>query len=43
MPLLNPIFEQPEEGREDFSCREKTGLWKVDRARVDKDGVEVIE
>jgi hypothetical protein len=39
VPLLNPTFEQPEDGTELFSCRVKTGLWNGDRVRVDNDGV----
>jgi hypothetical protein len=43
VPLLNPTFEQPDEGAELFSCREKTGLWNGDRVRVDNDGAFVVE
>jgi len=43
VPLLNPTFEQPEDGAEHFSCRVKTGLWNGDPMRVDNDGVFVVE
>jgi len=43
VPLLNPTFEQPDEGTEVFSCRVKTGLWSGDRARADSDRVFVVE
>jgi len=43
VPLLNPTFEQPEDGAETFSCRVKTGLWDVKYVRVDNDGVFVVE
>lgn len=44
VPLLKPTFEQPDEGTEPFSCREKTGLWSTDLERVDNGvaGVEVM-
>jgi hypothetical protein len=37
VPLLKPTFEQPDEGAEVFTCREKTGLCRGDRVKVDKD------
>ena len=43
VPLLNPTFEEPDEGTELFSCREKTGLWSTDRTRADNDGLIVVE
>ena len=43
MPLLNPMFEQPEEGVELFSWRVKTGFWNVDCMRLDSDGAVVAD
>lgn len=43
VPLLSPMFEQPDEGTELFSCREKTGLWSGDRVKVDNAGAFVVE
>lgn len=43
VPLLNPTFEQLDEGAELFSCREKTGLWSTDRVRADNAEVAVVE
>ena len=43
VPLLNPTFEQPDDGTELFSCRVKTGLWNRGCVRVDNDGVFVVE
>lgn len=43
VPLLNPMFEQPEEGVELFSWRVKTGFWNVDCMRLDSDGEIVAD
>lgn len=43
MPLLNPMFEQPEEGVELFCCGVKTGVRKVDCMRLDSDGEVVVD